>query len=324
MAFRICMVGCGYMAREGHGPALARYAAENGDVELAACCDVRPEQAEAFARVHGFARHYADMEAMLERERPQGVTLAVPERLTARLATLLLEQGVPVLLEKPPGIGPAEALALRDVARRCRTPHRVAYNRRYMPLVEAFMEGIDRSQPVLEVLCDFQRHGRRDLDFSTTAIHGIDLVAVLGGNYRQVDYRYRAVPGEDERVAHVLLQARLASGASATLGFRPMAGTAIERYQVIQKGRTGMLELPAWRGQDAPGRSFWTEQGRIIRETRGGDAPPFVSNGFYAENAGFFDAVRGKAPLTGTLEDATDAVLVADAMRRREASLTLG
>lgn len=38
--FKICIVGCGFMTREGHGPSCVKYAAEHEDVELAACCDI--------------------------------------------------------------------------------------------------------------------------------------------------------------------------------------------------------------------------------------------------------------------------------------------
>jgi hypothetical protein len=45
----------------------------------------------------------------------------------------------------------------------------------------------------------------------------------------------------------------------------------------------------------------------------------FEVNGFYAENAGFFDAVRAGARPTGNLRDARQSVEIAQFLRERRA-----
>ena len=47
---------------------------------------------------------------MLTAERPDAVVVAVPPAMTCRIASLVLERGIRVLIEKPPGMTTAELL----------------------------------------------------------------------------------------------------------------------------------------------------------------------------------------------------------------------
>src|SRR3989304_2676418 len=100
---RLCQIGCGEHARVAHGPAQARYASTHPGIELAACCDLDLGRASSYARDFGFARHHTDALAMLETERPDAAALVVPDTLTCDLGCRVLERGLPLLLEKPPG-----------------------------------------------------------------------------------------------------------------------------------------------------------------------------------------------------------------------------
>ena len=46
--FKICVIGCGWVANFGHGPSYQKYAANNPDVELSACCDVDDKKSIRF------------------------------------------------------------------------------------------------------------------------------------------------------------------------------------------------------------------------------------------------------------------------------------
>ena len=75
-------------------------------------------RAERYAARFGFARAFADAEAMLDAEKPDAVALVVPETATPALATRILERGLPVLIEKPPGRTASEVDGLIAAARR--------------------------------------------------------------------------------------------------------------------------------------------------------------------------------------------------------------
>lgn len=334
--FKICLIGCGEMASSGHGPALARFASRNSQVVLAGCCDIHADRAASFVRMFGFHRFYTDWREMLQQEKPAGVSLVVPVERTAAMAQEILAMGIPLLLEKPPGLNEAEAKALVRSAQASGTPNRVAFNRRYMPLVQSFIKQIDPAKPILEVHCDFQRFRRYDHDFATTAIHGIDLVSFLAGAYQTIAYTYLPLPALGDEVAHYHLQAQLAGGALASLFFRPAAGVIFERYQVVQSGRTGLLHLPVWNNPDSPGLAVWYDLGVKTWEEKGTGDPFDVINGFFAETAEFYtqimmlnrsvqagpDSRRNYSacrPLwpAGDLETSCDAVRVADSLRKR-------
>ena len=104
MAMQIGVIGCGGMATKGHGPALEQYNREHPEVILAACCDVVDTKAKVFAEKFGFIRSYVDPVKMIADESLDAICLYVPLENTAALAVRALETGIPVLLEKPPGV----------------------------------------------------------------------------------------------------------------------------------------------------------------------------------------------------------------------------
>jgi myo-inositol 2-dehydrogenase/D-chiro-inositol 1-dehydrogenase len=114
MAFKICLIGCGAMAFNGHGPTLKKYAAKRPGTELAACCDIVAERAETFAESFNFKQAYTDIEKMLKQEKPDGAVLAVPVNSTARLAERILNEGVPLRTENPPGSSMSEGRVIAD------------------------------------------------------------------------------------------------------------------------------------------------------------------------------------------------------------------
>ena len=123
MAFKICSIGCGDMATIGHGPAFRKYASENPEIILAACCDLDLSKAEAFRNSFGFLKAYTDMDDMLRAEKPDAVSLMVPPAMTEALTAKLLWAGIPVILEKPPGLNREQTLRLMEVAAQTGTPN---------------------------------------------------------------------------------------------------------------------------------------------------------------------------------------------------------
>jgi predicted dehydrogenase len=105
---KLCQVGCGEHARVAHGPSQARCVRERPGRVVAGCCDVDASRAESFRREFGYARAFADVVTMIETERPDAVVVVVPVERTVAVAPLVLERGLPLLLEKPPGKTVAE------------------------------------------------------------------------------------------------------------------------------------------------------------------------------------------------------------------------
>jgi len=321
---RLCQIGCGEHARVAHGPSQARCARERRDLTLAGCCDVDRERAEAFRREFGHAHAFTDAQAMLEAERPDAVVVVVPIERTAGVGALVLERGIPLLLEKPPGTTVTEVDGLIAASERDGrpVPHQVAFNRRFAPLLREMRRRIETGPPVQHLHYEMTRVDRRDPDFSTTAIHGIDAVRYLAGaDYAQARFRYREMPELGPGVADIFVDAVMTTGATAHLAFCPVAGVLVERATAQAQGQTLFAHVPMWGGPDSPGRLWHFQGGTLAADVKGdemGDGPAlFELGGFYAETAAFLDALaRGRLPSPG-LRESRQSVEMAQRVRER-------
>ncbi|MFD2329880.1 Gfo/Idh/MocA family protein [Cohnella sp. GCM10020058] len=325
MQLSICLVGCGYIAESVHGPAYRRLAETYPGLRLAACCDTEESKAASFASNFGFGRHYTDLTTMLEAERPDVVCLLVPGHLTSRLAVDILGQGYPLLVEKPPGLNREETEAIVRAAERSGAANRVAFNRRYMPVMtelKRLVEEAHRPEDIRSIRYDMYRHNRRDEDFAETAIHGIDAVRfIAGSDYERVTFAYQELPELGPGVANVFLHARMTSGASAQLSFCPAEGLIMERASVALLNETYFAELPVWHSVDWPGRIRRFAGGREETEIRGDSLGPAddmsVSNGFYQEHESFLLALANGRKPEGEVASALQSVEIADCIRKR-------
>lgn len=323
MSFKICCIGCGDMATVGHGPSFVKYAKQTPDTVLAACCDLDLVKAEQFRRTFGFAKCYTDMDEMLAIEKPDAVSLLVPPKATALLTQKLLWAGIPVILEKPPGLNREETLRLMEVAEQTGTPNQVAFNRRYMPMVLRFLQ-LRQGRDDLFWQYDFYRSNRHDKDFSTTSIHAIDTVRFLAGNdYRRVDFHYYPNPKDETLVPVITLDFELVGGAKGRITFDPGSGICAERC--IMHGTNEMIcaNLP-YHGingsMDGSGSILVAEKNQVVLREDALEEEFFVSNGFYGENAHFFDCIRGGIRPQGDIASGLQSVEIAECIRYRKDS----
>jgi myo-inositol 2-dehydrogenase / D-chiro-inositol 1-dehydrogenase len=325
---KLCVIGCGWVAASNHGPALARYAAEHPDVELSACCDVLPERAESFRAQFGFRRAYTHWQTMIEKERPDAACLLVPPDRMGTMASELLERGTALLMEKPPGLTLEEVKKIHAAAVGSGTPHLVAFNRRFTPLVRSFREAFSASfapEDIQVVQYEMVRIGRTDPDFSTTAVHGIDTVAFLSGApYRQIEFRYQPMAELGENVANVFLDGCFTSGARVQLVFLPVTGVLIERAAIYLEDTVFFLELPLSGGSDWPGRLLQMQRGKVVSQVTGpqaaGGTEDWLLNGFYDETAAFLNALRAGQTPPSAVGTAVQTVALMQALRERRLS----
>jgi myo-inositol 2-dehydrogenase / D-chiro-inositol 1-dehydrogenase len=323
---KLCQIGCGEHARVAHGPSQSRCARERPDLVLAGCCDLDPRRAEAFRRDFGFARAFADPASMLDAERPDAVVVAVPIEKAVAVGSLVLERGLPLLIEKPPGATVAEVDRLIAAAERAGrvVPQQVAFNRRYAPLVREMRRRIEGAPPLQHLHYEMTRVDRREPDFSTTAIHGLDAVRYLAGaDYARARFRYREMPELGPGVADILVDAVMATGATAQLAFCPVAGALVERATAHAHGHTLFVHVPMWGGPDSPGRLRHFVGGTLAADLAGdgfGDGTAlFELGGFYRETVAFLDAVgEGRAPAP-SLRESRQSVEIAERIRERGA-----
>ncbi len=331
MTFRICVIGCGQIAVGYHGPSYQRYVAQHADVTLAACCDLDLAKANAFRERFGFKRSYQNFSSMLDEEKPDAVCLLVPPEQTSEMSCVILEKGFPLLTEKPSGRTVVELDRMIAAARKNNTPNQVAFNRRYTPLLQTLKKHLSSQFPPGElqhIRYDFSRIDRRDFDFSTTAIHGIDAARYLiGSDYQHIRFHYQEFPALGPRVANILLDCTFTSGATGQLNFYPVSGVVMERATVHAYNNTFFLNLPIWNAFDTPGKLQHVKKGKVVFEITGQEVSScdeeYVLNGFYGENASFFDDIKAGRRPEGSLETSRQSVEVADFIRERKTEYTL-
>jgi predicted dehydrogenase len=123
---RIALMGVGLIGRE-HAELLQ----SSQTAEIAAICDPAPEAAQLAARLS--VPHFSDYKAMLDKAKPDGAIIALPNRLHAPAALACIESGVPCLIEKPIAESLSSAASIVDAAERSGVAVLVGHQRRHSP-----------------------------------------------------------------------------------------------------------------------------------------------------------------------------------------------
>ena len=317
------MVGCGAFAALAHGPAQRRYAATHDDVDLAGCSDPEAGRARQFREAAGYRAHYVDTEEMLNGEKPDAVILAVPPPSTFRLAASILARGIPLLLEKPPGMSRSELNTLIAVAKKSGAPAQVAFNRRYMPVMQkasAIIRSAFGAGDPWQVIYEMERFDRWDPDFSTTAIHAFDGALFLSGGPLRVAH-VRCFPqrrGELE-AASVLLDGESASGVRILVSIQPVCGRNAESVRIQALDQSLFLTLPLSPERGSAGQLEHWRQGKVVASYSDGPGDFSERYGIYGETKAFLDSVRTGSPVAPRLEDCGQAVALMELVRQRRA-----
>jgi len=123
---RLGVVGCGDIS--GY---MAWFARLNRHIELAACCDIDPQAAGAFAKLHHIASAFGDYGEMLAGVNLDAVYLATPHDLHLPMTRQALEAGLAVLCEKPLEASLEAGCQMLDLVQRSNAKVAVNYQYRY-------------------------------------------------------------------------------------------------------------------------------------------------------------------------------------------------
>ena len=136
---RVGLVGYGFIAAQGHVPALVARAREVGDVELVAVADICAARRQLARSALPGVRVYSDHEALLaaERGRLDLVDIAIPPAAHAGVAHAALGSGLHVLCEKPLAVSTREASLLLEHAKAARRVIFPCHNYKHAPVVKA-------------------------------------------------------------------------------------------------------------------------------------------------------------------------------------------
>ncbi len=316
MSVRIGLIGYGFIAQK-HIEVFRALGAE-----VVATCN-RSETKRAEAREKwGIAAGYADPLELVERERPDALLLTAGVDAVAPLARTLLPLGLPMLIEKPPGLSPVETRELADLARQSRASAVVGLNRRFYSVYHRALERMGGAEAVTGVSVDWSEDppgllaagvpaGQIPQYVYANSLHGIDLLTFFAGRIpeprvwgRNLDAsgeacRWQmAVEGTAERGARVLFTS---------------TWDAPGRWRLV-------VDAPGARLVSAPletGIVF--ARGKAPEEIAPADEDKAYKAGFHGQAAYFLDVVRNGAPVRWpacSLDEAAAGMDLAQAMTR--------
>lgn len=288
---KLGLIGGGSHCSQEHLPALAACMERHpGRIELAAFCDRDAGVVDRIAKTYPFSRYYTDLVQMLRAEHLDGCLAVTPVEQTATVAIRVLEAGVPLLMEKPPGASLEEARRICRAVERTGTPAMVSMNRRFDPALLKARDWLS-GRPVTSVCVSVCRIGRTEAAFfKDTAIHAVDAIRFLAGEVSS----YSADITVSGNVPSYTVDLQFECGATGVLSVHPDCGKVEERYGISGPG----FSLNARSGFMDAGSLDITEEGRVVLALRSpAGTPGFVRNGTFNETAAFIDALElGRPP----------------------------
>ena len=131
---RIAVIGAGLIGRTHIGVLRSG----NPDYALAAVADPSPAAA-AEGQSLGY-QVYAGIEEMLDRVKPDGAIVAVPNQMHVKVGLTCIARKIPIIVEKPVADSVAEALGLVEASEKTNVPILVGHHRRHNPIMRKAAE----------------------------------------------------------------------------------------------------------------------------------------------------------------------------------------
>jgi len=308
---KLVVIGAGGHSRCAHGTCLKAYVEANpGVVVLGAVCDLDEEKARAYARDFGFAATYTDVDEMIRKEKPDGILAITPLNVTLPLGKRLLTYGIPLLIEKPPGLNSAETLELRAVAQKHATRHMVSFNRRFDPALTRAQAWLEENHvDPLVALGRIVRPIRKEPDFVTgTSIHLLDTLLAVMGRAKSVS-SVRTSAGGDAP-AFFTSCITFDTNRTATAVICPDSGKHAETIEFFSNEIHLHLDMADSKVEIHRARNLELSWARDTEVARG------LGDSSYYENAAFIDSILGKRRWGPTLADGLQTMQVAQIIAR--------
>jgi virulence factor len=327
---KISIVGCGGMAHGVHMPCIMRY----GGVSVISCADIKIENARSLSEKYNIPSYFSDYREMLEKTNPDAVVCLVSEGAVAKVASDILLQNYPVMLEKPPGKSVGETKMICDAAKKSGKAHMVAFNRRFAPvylkLKELLADNKD-DKDIRYIGYKFHRIKRHESNFEDTAIHAVDTVKFLAGcDFESVEIKYQEMPDLGEKVANYYMRFEFANGIYAAAEILVSTGELSEGCEIHAKNGIYRASLPMGTGameKNSGALEFQSADGTYQKIEKHEICPhgeQYISQGFYNEHRHFYDCLIKGADLGNGADSAISSVAVCEALKNREKSLKFG
>jgi len=316
---RVAVIGIGAMGRNH-----ARVYGDIPGVQLVGVADTDTEMAADIARRYG-GQVYANYRQMLDEQRPDAVTVAVPTIDHLEVALEVIERGIHLLIEKPIAFSVEEGQQLIDAADEAGVKLMVGHIERFNPAVLALKHRLEDGQLGRVFQLDARRQGpfpARVKDVGVVidlAVHDLDVMRYVTG--REV----KRVFAETERRIHSSREdllsglVRFEQGIVGTLMINWL--TPIKIRELFVTGERGMFQvdylqqdLYFYENADAPTVEWpfrnlrGVSEGKMIRYVVAKREPLLI------EQEAFLAAIRGESAIPVTGQDGLQALELAQAV----------
>ncbi len=244
-----------------------------------------------------------DVASLIRHSQPDALLLLVSVTDTFAVARAALETGLPLFIEKPAGVVPAQSAELARLGRERGARTMVGYNRRYYSVFHQGLEIVRRHGPLLGVM--IEGHERIDAVRATgnhpdevlaawlyaNATHTIDLLRFFGGEVGTLHtLAHRAREPRGDQFASIM---ELESGA---LGEYSAHWLSPGGWRAVLYGRGVTVEFkPLEAGR-------WTDAAGKVHEIAPSAEDQRFKPGFHGQMAAFCAMVRG-TPIAWPLQD---------------------
>jgi virulence factor len=295
----------GFIGIGGRGKGHIRILSEFDDVELAAVCDLVPENRDAAAEEFGIPGRYEDLNVMFDEADLDAVFVTPTAHLNGKLALPGIERGIHTMIEKPPGLTIEETQGLKEAADQSGAKVVVGLNRRFHPVVTQARKSILDHGPMTQLVGEFhksitqQTSGDKfpemmhDQLLLETPIHAIDTVRFLADSpVKDVHAIVRRSMSKYRDVHAALVE--FENGVVAQLSHNYTTGARLERYEVHGHDISAYME-----GVSGGTIFFEGEESEIVKGPTGGTEE---------QNRYFIDCVKNDSPVGPPAADLGEAV----------------
>lgn len=157
---RAAIIGGGMIANSAHIPAYRNFPEK---YEIVAVCDVFEKAAKDTAEKNGIQHYFTDAAEMLEKMKPDVVSVCAPNMLHKHFTMLALSHGANVICEKPLAFNLADAKEMFGLAKKNGLLLTACQSMRFTPDRLAAKELIDEGALGTPYYCEFSRVRRRGI-----------------------------------------------------------------------------------------------------------------------------------------------------------------
>ena len=314
LSIRIAHIGAGEWSRYAHGPTLQRLA-QRSVVSLELICDLQLERARKFCDLFGYRTASDNVHPALEAARPDAIVCTVQPSATAALVRSLLPLGIPLFIEKPPGVSLNEAISLAAAADAAGAATFVAFNRRFIPSIVRLKQWADRHS-VGFARAEMLRTNRLEPDFAVaTGIHALDAIRFLMGNPESIEVMSRPIANSEA----CDYSARLNFKDSTVAEISMMLNTGLRRefYCLNADGATADATLGSPYSSDFSFQGDRQWSGEKILEEHHLTNDALIDGGFLGEHEEFLSLLASGDTSTYSLRDAAYSMQLAEAVQNR-------